>query len=84
MGWRVYEQFETGHNSQAPSRICAVHKSTAVSRAEIDPVLALQASRGHNNAGVCDIGSIGADRVLAGWTIIRLRTDRVETNKGHQ
>ena len=43
-----------------------------------------QPTRWRNDAGVRDIGSIGADRVLAGWTIIRLRTGHVETSKGHQ
>src|SRR5713226_1409971 len=49
---------------------CAVHKPTAVSPTGINAVLDLQTARRHNNTGVHDVGSIGANLVLGRWTIV--------------
>ena len=72
---RIHEKFETVCNSSAQARIRAVNKSIAVSRAEIDPVLDLQAARGNDNAGIRDIRPIGNNLVLDARTTIRLRRD---------
>ena len=73
--WRIQENFETVCNSSAQARIHAVNNSIAVSRAEIDTVLDLQAARGNDNARIRDIRPIGNNLVLDARTTIRLRRD---------
>ena len=68
---RVHKKFETVRNSSAQTCICAVHKSIAVPRAEIDAVFDLQTARRHNKAGIRDVRSIGGDLVLGAWTTVR-------------
>jgi hypothetical protein len=48
-------RLEIRDNACAQARICAVHKSIAASRADIDAVLDLQTARGHNNTGVSSL-----------------------------
>jgi hypothetical protein len=57
-------------NFCAKARICAIQKSIALSRADIDAVLDLQTSDGHNNAGVRDVRSIGGNLVPDDWTTV--------------
>src|SRR5216684_7903997 len=75
------QEFETVCNACAQTCICAVHKPTAVSPTGINAVLDLQTARRHNNTGVHDVGSIGANLVLGRWTIVGLRADRAVIDK---
>jgi hypothetical protein len=82
--WRVDEKFETVCNACAQARICAVQKSIAVSRADIDAVLDLQTAGRHNNAGVRDVRSIGGNPVPDAWTTVCLRGDCAVIDKQHR
>jgi hypothetical protein len=75
---QIKQYLQTGRNSEAPSGVCAIDKSAAVTGTEIHPVLTLQAAHGHNEAGVRDIRPIRRDFVFGGWTRVSLGVNRAK------
>src|SRR5258706_4353784 len=82
VGRHIKQDLQTGRNSEAPSGICAIDKSTAIAGTEIHPVLTLKTAHRHDEAGVRDVRPIRRDFIFRGWTRVRLCVDRAEECAG--
>jgi len=78
VGWHIKQDLETGRNSETPSAVCAIDKSTAIAGTEIHPVLTLKTAHGHDEAGVRDVRPIRCNFVFRGRTGVSPGINRAE------
>src|ERR1700761_5394194 len=65
--WNIYQQLSTLRDTETGPRVRGVQSIRAVSRAPIQPIFYLQASKGDYQAGIGNIRPISTDLILHRW-----------------